>query len=111
MARYIERNPLKSGLVQKVEDYRWSSAKAHIAGIGDDLLSPETWLAAQERHSYASFIYEDDVATNDSIRKATRTGHPFGSENFREMLEVRLNQSLKTGRPGRPRKETGDVPI
>ena len=28
VARYIERNPLKVGLVEKAESYRWSSAKA-----------------------------------------------------------------------------------
>jgi len=26
IARYIERNPLKAGLVDRIEDYRWSSA-------------------------------------------------------------------------------------
>ena len=30
VARYIERNPLKVGLVENAEAYRWSSVKAHV---------------------------------------------------------------------------------
>lgn len=28
--RYIENNPVRAGLVKQSEDYRWSSAKAHV---------------------------------------------------------------------------------
>ena len=44
-----------------------------------------------------------------AIRKATRTGRPFGSEGFIDALEFQLNQSLRPGKPGRPRK-TGECP-
>ena len=110
VARYIECNPIKTGLVQKAEDYHWSSAKAHITGASNELLNPDSWLAPEERHSYASFIHEENDATNDIIRKATRTGRPFGSETFCDKLEIKLNQSLKPRMPGRPRKKTGECP-
>ena len=35
VARYIERNPLKVGLAESVEKYRWSSAKAHVSSTHD----------------------------------------------------------------------------
>jgi putative transposase len=35
--RYIELNPVRAALVQKPEEYCWSSAPAHLAGR-DDLL-------------------------------------------------------------------------
>ena len=38
VARYIERNPLKAGLAERAEDYRWSSAKAHLSGADDAVL-------------------------------------------------------------------------
>jgi putative transposase len=38
VARYIERNPLKVGLAERAEDYRWSSAKAHLTGGKDPVL-------------------------------------------------------------------------
>jgi putative transposase len=37
--RYVERNPVRAGLVVRAEDYPWSSARAHVTGERDPLLS------------------------------------------------------------------------
>jgi putative transposase len=109
VARYIERNPVKAGLVDRVEDYRWSSAKAHISGGKDPLLSAiSTWLSPRKRKSYAEFVRLADDKTDESIRSSTRTGRPFGSEKFIDTLEARLRQPLRPRRPGRPPKNSGD---
>lgn len=110
VARYIERNPLKVGLAESAESYRWSSAKAHMTGTTDSVLSEDAWLAPQDQHSYAEFVRGEDEETDEAIRKATRTGRPFGSERFMEILEFQLNQSLKPRKPGRPRLKTGECP-
>jgi len=34
--RYIERNPLRVGAVTRPEQYRWSSARAHVTGKTTD---------------------------------------------------------------------------
>jgi putative transposase len=103
VARYIERNPLKVGLAESVESYRWSSASAHIVGAKDALLAADSWLSHGEQYVYAEFVRTGDDETDDDIRKATRTGRPFGSENFVDMLEFRLNQPIKAQKKGRPR--------
>jgi hypothetical protein len=37
IARYIERNPMKAGLVSRIEDYQWSSAhKSAERGVQKD---------------------------------------------------------------------------
>ena len=36
--RFIELNPVRAALVQKPEEYRWSSAAAHLAGRDDFLV-------------------------------------------------------------------------
>ena len=110
VARYIERNPLKAGLATSAEVYRWSSAKAHVTGAHDPLLSADSWLSSQERNAYREFLYTEDDESDNAIRKATNSGRPFGSESFVDMLEFRLNQTLKPRRPGRPRKKTGKCP-
>ena len=33
--RYVEENPCRAGIVARAEDYRWSSAAAHLRGDGD----------------------------------------------------------------------------
>ena len=30
--RYVERNPVHARMVKRAEDYRWSSARAHVTG-------------------------------------------------------------------------------
>ncbi len=37
--RYIERNPVRAGLVKRAERYGWSSARCHAKGVADTLLS------------------------------------------------------------------------
>jgi len=110
VARYIERNPLKAGLVTSVETYRWSSAKTHISGIDDPLLDAYPWLSTHELIAYAEFIREEDEETDNAIRRATRTGRPFGTDHFIDQLEYRLNKPLRPGKPGRPHAKTGKCP-
>ncbi len=35
--RYVENNPVSAGLVARAEDWRWSSARAHVSGDADGL--------------------------------------------------------------------------
>jgi putative transposase len=37
-ARYVELNPVRARIVSKAEDYRWSSASAHLSGEDDTLV-------------------------------------------------------------------------
>jgi putative transposase len=109
-ARYVERNPLKVGLVKSAEAYRWSSAKAHLTGADDAVLGAISWLDPSERAAYSEFVLAENEEMDDAIRKVTRTGRPFGSESFFDMLEIRLHQVLRPKRAGRPRKKTGECP-
>jgi putative transposase len=38
VARYVELNPLRAGLVDRAEDWAWSSARAHLAARSDGLV-------------------------------------------------------------------------
>jgi putative transposase len=31
--KYVEQNPVRAGLVNRAEDWTWSSARAHVFGI------------------------------------------------------------------------------
>jgi len=104
VARYIERNPLKVGLASTPEGYRWSSARAHLTGVADELLTPQAWLDPSEQTAYAMFVNEEDESMNGDIRRATSTGRPFGAESFVDMLEFQMNMVLRPQRVGRPRK-------
>ena len=87
-----------------------STKSPHVACGHDSLLTADSWLSPQERSAYREFVCLDDDETDNTIRRATNSGRPFGSESFIDMLEFQLNQALKPGKLGRPRKKTGECP-
>ena len=42
--RYVEQNPVRGGLVERPEDWPWSSAAAHLAGTDDVLVQVDPML-------------------------------------------------------------------
>jgi len=109
-ARYVERNPVEAGLVERAEDWPWSSAAAHVAGRRDAIAESQ-WLAdltAGWQISWADYLREDpEAALADAIARHERTGRPMGDKPFVQKLESLLGRILlpkKRGRPTKPRK-------
>ena len=42
--RYVELNPVKAGLVERAQDWRWSSARFHVEGREDGLTARAAFL-------------------------------------------------------------------
>jgi putative transposase len=99
-ARYVELNPLRAGLVRRAADWRWSSARAHLAGKDDALAeaAPLLELVPDWTAFLAGGLGEDEL---EALRRHARTGRPLGSEGFIEGLEARLGRRLKPGKRGR----------
>lgn len=66
VARYIEYNPVKAGIVQRPEDYPWSSARAYLADEGDSLTSTERLLGnlsiGDDPMEYAAWLRSPEPA-------------------------------------------------
>jgi putative transposase len=96
--RYVELNPVRAGLVRRAEDYPWSGAAGHC-GLRDDSLLSRDCPLIKEIWNWAEWLTLDSpIGFNELIRQHTRTGRPFGSNEFIAALE---NQ---TGRRLLPRK-------
>lgn len=103
--RYIEKNPVRAKIVRRAEDWKWSSARAHVTGTADQAVNLFAWLPKYEWTNYAAFLKEDE--NNAHIRKATSTGRPFGNFDFLQMLESRLGRLFRPQKRGRPKKIGG----
>lgn len=91
--RYVERNPVRAGLVVSAEDYAWSSAAFHLGRKQDKLIvSPTEWGGPVEDWQEALANTEDED-TLRLIRARTHCGFPCGDEAFIGRL------SEATGRP------------
>ena len=100
--RYVERNPVAAGMVQRAEDYRWSSAKAHVTKQPDPLLSPS--FLEDQIPDWSAYLGADDE-TPVPIEQHLRTGRPVGTRAFVQRLERRLGRVLGKGRPGPKRRK------
>jgi putative transposase len=107
--RYVERNPVRAGIVEQAEQYVWSSAAAHLGLRADSraLLDldwwKQRWTTAQWEEVLRSGEQEAELA---AIRRATYTGRPWGSLDFVADLEKRLQRRLTARVGGRPKKHT-----
>jgi len=97
--RYIQLNPVRAGLVEKPEDYRWSSARAHLQGE-DDVLVKVAPLSSIV-HNWHDFLKMDVTEEGKrAIQSHERTGRPAGNDVFLKMLENITQRKLKKQKPG-----------
>ncbi|MGB5081819.1 MAG: transposase [Burkholderiales bacterium] len=106
--RYIERNPVRAGVVTAPDQYPWSSARAHLARDESALIvDHEAFLCLGETPETRALAYDTLVREplNDGmlsqIRAAANRGMVLGSERFKDQLEIQLGRRVRLGRPGR----------
>jgi len=97
--RYVELAPIREGLARQARAYPWSSAKAHLAGKDDGVVSVAPMLALAPE--WPAFLKQGLTETElKTIQSAERTGRPMGSKDFVADLERRLGRTLARQKPG-----------
>lgn len=98
--RYVERNPLRANLVERADDWEWSSISRTSTELTRSLLcewpiaTPENWLELVNRPHTKEEL--------DALRRSAAKNRPFGSERWiRSTAEaLTLQSSLRpAGRP------------
>jgi putative transposase len=94
--RYTECNPVRAGMVQMPDAYRWSSAALHCGqAVGPLPLSVdvESWQRSWSAATWRQFLGQADAdQVNEVLRTSRHTLHP----------------SLAPRKGGRPRKQNND---
>ena len=98
-ARFVEQAPVRARLTSRVSEWRWSSARAHLAGRDDGLVQvkPLLDIAGDWRAFLAAKVSAEELA---AIGSGARTGRPKGSPAFVKRLERRLGRVLAKQKPG-----------
>ncbi len=104
--RYVERNPVRAGLVQRAQDWRWSSTALRPAAEAPALdpgpaVRPIDWLA----HVNHPQTEEEEEALRECIRRR----RPYGDERWAERAAQSLGLEASLRPRGRPRKEPTDA--
>ena len=102
--RFVENNPVRAGLVERAEEYPWSSAKSHVTSEHDLLLTYPGVLpsAAAGWQAYLASPGEESLLRR--VRERLKTGRPAGDAALVRGLEEKLGRRLEALPRGRPRK-------
>ena len=97
--RYVERNPVRAGIVETAGDYQWSSARSHIRKRLDNLLSD--FYLLNEIADWEQYLVEDDqVGDLKLFRRHGATGRPLGDPRFLIGLAIKYGWELTPKKPG-----------
>lgn len=98
--RYIEMNPVRSGLVNRPEQWPWSSARAHLAGESDGLVNVAPLLRIFGKPWEKVLGQAAESEQTETLRRHERTGRPLGDTAFIEMLEGKTHLRLRPRKRG-----------
>lgn len=108
--RYVERNPLRAGLVRRAEDWRWGSLHRRVAGSSEEralLTDPPTTLG---RNWLRHVNQPQSEAEELALRACIARGKPFGSKQWTTKVARQLNLQSTLRPRGRPRKTPATKP-
>ncbi|MCI0461987.1 MAG: hypothetical protein L0Z62_33975 [Gemmataceae bacterium] len=106
MLRYIEHTPVRAGLVERAEDWRWSSAAPPRAGgrplDPGPVPRPAGWLEHVN--------LPQTEAEVEALRECIRRRRPYGDAAWVGQAAQRLGLEASLRLRGRPRKPAADPP-
>jgi len=104
VCRYVERNPLRAGLVVNAEEWRWSSLGRRSKGSRQS----QEWLAdwpLRRPRNWVGWTNEAQTGAElEAVRKCVARGQPYGQEGWVQRMSRRLSLEGTLRPRGRPRK-------
>ncbi len=98
--RYVALNPIRARLVEKPEDWPWSSTRALIAGVDDQVVKVAP--ALERVGDFTAFLSEefDEALSYAALRRAESVGRPVGSKEWLAQMEERTGLKLAPQKRG-----------
>jgi len=105
LCRYVQRNPLAAGLVQRAQDWRWGGLWVRLHGDEKQksLLSPWPVDEPADWTHWISRPLKEEQTT--AIRIALERGRPLGEPRWTEQTAARLRLDHTLRREGRPKRK------
>lgn len=111
--RYIELNPVRSGLVMCPTEYGWSSHRFNALGLEDNVITPHMKfleLSVNDSDCFNEYrkisSYPLDINVVDEISEATNKSWVLGSSDYKLEIEKLLNRRSSPKPRGGDRKST-----
>jgi len=102
VVRYVERNALRAGLVERAEEWRWGSLWRRVRGQGLPLLAD--WPLGEPSDWCQQVNDPQTEAELNAIRRCVHRGSPYGATNWGERAAELLGLQSTLHPRGRPRR-------
>ena len=103
VCRYVERNALRAGLVERAEQWRWGSGGQRQSGGGPVPLSG--W-PVERPGEWVRWVNEPEPPDElTAVRRSVMKGQPFGGPSWVDQVVATWNLFSTRRARGRPRKE------
>jgi putative transposase len=109
VARYVERNALRSNLVERAEDWQWSSLWRRERGTPDQRRWLGAWPLPRPRNWIALVNESQTDAELQALRRSVLRGRPFGSAEWVDETVKQLGLEFTIRARGRPRNSTNEA--
>ncbi len=91
--RYVSLNPVREKLVERAEDWPWSSVVAHLDSKDDGFVNVSPVL---ERYgNFSTFLGQEESESYKRLRQSETTDRPLGSLGWMTKLETLTGRQLK----------------
>ncbi len=103
--RYVERNPVRAGLVRRAETWRWSSlGQRHLPPDPQVPLVPIAEWPVSRRTDWVEWVNRPQTRKEEeALQRSLSHGRPFGSDTWTAEMEARLGLGPLRAR-GRPKR-------
>lgn len=105
VARYVERNAMRAGLVRRAEQWPWCSLARWLRGLAEDRALLAAWPLAR-KSSWTDHVNQPlTEAELAVVRRSVLRGCPFGNETWSGRAVRRLGLESTLRPQGRPKKK------
>jgi putative transposase len=97
---YVERNPVRRGLVTRAQDWPWSSAWQERLPWQPVI---DTWPVPKPTHWPEMLAADERPRVGQLIRSCIRRGIPFGDRRWRTQALEQMDAKMRATKRGRPK--------
>jgi putative transposase len=105
VCRYVERNALRAGLVERAEDWRWGSLRSLRSKDAVERPPLTPWPIDRPRDWKSRVNRPFGPREEEAVRRSIQRGQPFGAAPWQAEMAARLGLESAFHPRGRPRKQ------
>lgn len=108
MARYVERNAARAGLVRRAEQWPWGSLYRWLRGTAADTSLLAAWPVPRKANWVAHVNAVQTEAELQALRRSIARGSPLGNASWSDLTVRRLGIESTVRPQGRPTRTGGN---